>query len=64
MSINAKTKAKTFGHGLGVALTAFAEASDREAEERIKERDIQIHVDALRLLKPDHHIVFIEKDKA
>jgi hypothetical protein len=62
MKINAKQKLSRVGNGLGRALEIMAESYNESAAEEAKQIAIQEHVDALKELKPDHHIVFIEKD--
>ncbi len=56
-----KNVAKTTGRGLGygfAGLVAFAAAIAEESE---RNRQIQEHTEALRALKPNSHIVFIER---
>lgn len=54
--------AKTTGRGLGIFLTAVADIAVASADEARRQEEIQNHVKALKALKPDHTIVFIEKD--
>lgn len=54
--------AKTTGRGLGFLLSAVAEAAVANSEEARRQEEIQKHVDALKALKPNHRVVFIEKD--
>lgn len=58
----AKNAVKTTGRGLGLAVSAIFEAAAISAEESLKQHEIQEHIDALKALKPDHRIIFIEKD--
>ena len=58
----AKNAAKNAGRGLGFLLTAVAEAAVINSEEARRQEEIQSHVDALKALKPNHRVVFIEKD--
>lgn len=60
--ITAKKAAKATGRGLGFFLTAVAEAAVINSEATRRQEEIQEHTDALKALKPGHHIVFIEKD--
>jgi hypothetical protein len=55
-----RNAARTTGRGVGFFLTAVAEASVANAEETRRRQEIQRHVDALKALKPNHRIVFIE----
>jgi predicted RNA methylase len=57
-----KNAAKTTGRGLGFALAVLGAAAVAAAEEDAHQREIQEHTDALKALKPNCHIVFIEKD--
>lgn len=59
---SAKNAAKATGRGLGLVLTALIEAAAISAEENRRQEEIQEHTDALKALKPNSHIVFIEKD--
>ncbi len=59
---SAKNTAKTVGRGLGTALSTLVEVVNINAEESRKQAEIQEHINALKVLKPNHHIVFIEKD--
>lgn len=60
--ITAKKAAKATGRGLGYFLTGVAAVAVASAEETRRQEEIQEHTDALKALKPGHHIVFIEKD--
>lgn len=57
-----KKAAKTTGRGLGHAFAGLVAAAAAVAEENERAREIQEHTDALKALKPNSHIVFIEKD--
>lgn len=59
---SAKNAAKTTGRGLVYFLGAVAAAAASSAEETRRQEEIQKHTDALKELKPNSHIVFIEKD--
>lgn len=59
---SAKNAAKATGRGIGTFLEAIATAAVAIADEERKQQEIQEHVDALKALRPDHHIAFIEKD--
>lgn len=59
---SAKNAAKTAGRGLGFAVAVIAAAAVAASEEDARQREIQEHTDALKALKPNSHIVFIEKD--
>lgn len=58
----AKNAAKATGRGLGYFLEAVATVAVASAEETRRQEEIQEHTAALKALRPDHHIVFIEKD--
>lgn len=63
MSKNRAHKAaKSTGRGLGLLLAAVADVAVYSAEENRREREIREHTDALKALKPNCHIVFVEKD--
>lgn len=52
---------KATGRGLGFFLTAVAEAAVISSEATRRQEEIQSHVDALKALKPDCKILFVEK---
>lgn len=60
--ISAKKATKTAGRGLGIFLSAVADAAVLSADEMRRQEEIQEHIDALKVLKPNHRIVFVEKD--
>lgn len=62
MKTSAKNAARATGRGLGLFLEAVAVVAIESDNERRRQEEIQTHVDAIKALKPDHHIVFIEKD--
>ena len=57
-----KKAAKTTGRGLGLAVAAIAGAAIAASEEAERQREIQEHTDALKALKPNCHVLFVEKD--
>lgn len=57
----AKNILRGTGRVLGSAVIVLAEASNAAAEAERRNAEIQEHVDALKALKPDCDIVFIEK---
>lgn len=59
---SAKNAAKTAGRGLGIFVSAVADVAVASADERRRQEEIQEHINALKTLKPNHTIVFIEKD--
>lgn len=58
-----KPKLSRAGQALGTAFDTMLEAAVAANEDAAKQREIQEHVDALKELKPDHRIIFIEKDE-
>lgn len=58
----AKNAAKSTARGLGIFLEAVASVAVENSEEARRQKEIQEHVDALKQLKPNHRVVFIEKD--
>lgn len=56
----AANAAKNVGRGTLVFLAAVGEASAANAEARRKQEEIDRHVDALKALKPNSKVVFIE----
>ena len=54
----AKKTATATGYGLLGALTVLAAAG----EEAQRQREIQEHIDALKVLCPDHNVVLFRKD--
>lgn len=53
---------RSVGSALGTTLSAAAVVAEAYAENERVEKEIQEHIEALKVLKPDHRIVFIEKD--
>lgn len=57
----AKNAALATGRGLTYVLSALITASSAVAEEQQRQREIQEHTSALKVLQPNCDIVFIQK---
>ena len=53
---------RSVGSALYTSLEVAGTAAAAYNESERVEREIQEHIEALKVLKPDHSIVFIEKD--